>query len=187
LYLWGSAFKDNKDIFDSRDRNKLKRSSKLKEPLKHFSIGSPKFNQLRRILTSTFFKFSATSTSSAVRTVLLECRMHLIASCRLHKQCQELGVKSTQHSFNRLKLTKLQIEAHSKELITAKRKRAKETCIIWRMRYSTSGATARATSGDKVFIPMLCAITSIVSFGTMLIFKRTLLSSLPQTERVLGI
>jgi len=79
------------------------------------------------------------------------------------------------------------MKAHSKELITAKKEKSRETCIIWRMRYSTSGATARATSGDKVFIPMLCAITSIVSLGTMLIFNRTLLLPLPQTERVLGI
>lgn len=33
------------------------------------------------LLTSTFFKLSAASTSSAVKVVLLECSMHLIASC----------------------------------------------------------------------------------------------------------
>jgi len=37
--------------------------------------------KLFKLLTSTFFKLSAASTSSAVRVVLLECRMHLIASC----------------------------------------------------------------------------------------------------------
>ena len=57
------------------------------------------------------------------------------------------------------------IEKHRKQ------KSERETCIIWRMRYSTSGATARATSWDRLLIPMLCAITSIVSLGTMLIVK----------------
>lgn len=43
------------------------------------------------------------------------------------------------------------------------------TCMISRRRYSTSGARASAASGDRLLIPMLCAITSIDSFGTMLI------------------
>lgn len=47
------------------------------------------------------------------------------------------------------------------------------TCIISRIRYSTSGARARATSGDKLVMPMLCAVTSIVSLGTILIFFQT--------------
>lgn len=43
------------------------------------------------------------------------------------------------------------------------------TCMISRTRYSRSGARATATSEDKLVMPMLCAITSIVSFGTELI------------------
>lgn len=45
------------------------------------------------------------------------------------------------------------------------------TCMISRTRYSTSVARAGATSGEKFEIPMLCAMTSIVSLGTMLIFQ----------------
>lgn len=69
------------------------------------------------------------------------------------------------------------------------RKRVREkcdggTCMISRMRYSRSGARARATSGDKLVMPMLCAMTSIVSFGTKLIFdfNRTSIALSPIDE-----
>lgn len=56
--------------------------------------------------------------------------------------------------------------------------------MISRMRYSRSGARERATSEDKLVMPMLCAMTSIVSFGTKLIFdfNRTSIALSPIDE-----
>lgn len=63
--------------------------------------------------------------------------------------------------------------------------------MISRIRYSTSGARARAASVDKLLIPTLCAITSTVSLGTMLIsvsfhwlYYRYLLQN--STQRAMG-
>lgn len=63
--------------------------------------------------------------------------------------------------------------------------------MISRIRYSTSGARARAASVDKLLIPTLCAITSTVSLGTMLIsvsFHRLYYRYLLQnsTQRAMG-
>lgn len=48
-------------------------------------------------------------------------------------------------------------------------KNKRTTCMISRRRYSTSGAISKATSEDKLLIPIHCAMTSIFSLGIILI------------------
>uniref|UniRef100_A0A0A9DQ90 Uncharacterized protein n=1 Tax=Arundo donax TaxID=35708 RepID=A0A0A9DQ90_ARUDO len=43
------------------------------------------------------------------------------------------------------------------------------SCMISRRRYSTSGASAAETSAPRLGMPTLCAMTSMVSLGTILI------------------
>lgn len=79
------------------------------------------------------------------------------------------------HNLHKNKQSPMSITTQSS---TCKKKKkhnlSKEcTCSIPRTRYSTSGARARATSGDKLVIPMLYAMTSIVSLATILIFFQT--------------
>lgn len=112
--------------------------------------------------------------------------MHLITSCTKNSpRFKSPNIKRKKKSknmefakFHNLHKNKQSPMSITTQSSTCKKKKkhnlSKEcTCSIPWTRYSTSGARARVTSGDKLVIPMLCAMTSIVSLATILIFFQT--------------